>query len=483
MATNHLGHAALVTALWPLLHRSASRVVVVVEHRRPRRPAHARRRPASSSSRPRRYRAQQVYANTKQANLLFAQELHRRARRAGSPVSAVAAHPGVSSTNLFRRQVQESGCRLLAPLAAAARQGGDAVGRGRRAADAARRWTRARPSGAYVGPTRLGQSRGRPELLDPAADRERPGDGRAPVGAHRAACSAPPCRSSGRVVDSALVGLVMLVGLAGVVVPVLPGTALVLAAGVGLGRARRRAAGPPAGSSSRSWRRCSSAGLVAKFALPGRRLSGELPRTTLLAGAAGAVLGLLVLPPFGLLLGGVRGDLPRRGRAASGRARRRGARPSQVLQGGRARRPRRAGRRRAHGRHLARRAGGHVRARQALRRLRAAPSPGARSGSATGTTCAGARRPAAGAGPTRPTPPSRPACSSCSRGGPAARPSARPRRRAPSAVTTGGRSWSRPAQPPAGWSPAAWWRSRRAGASSTRSTAKGPIRVRRTSSG
>ena len=29
MATNHLGHAALVSALWPLLHTSSSRVVVV----------------------------------------------------------------------------------------------------------------------------------------------------------------------------------------------------------------------------------------------------------------------------------------------------------------------------------------------------------------------------------------------------------------------------------------------------------------------
>jgi NAD(P)-dependent dehydrogenase (short-subunit alcohol dehydrogenase family) len=29
MATNHLGHAALVAALWPLLHASAARVVVV----------------------------------------------------------------------------------------------------------------------------------------------------------------------------------------------------------------------------------------------------------------------------------------------------------------------------------------------------------------------------------------------------------------------------------------------------------------------
>jgi uncharacterized protein len=108
------------------------------------------------------------------------------------------------------------------------------------------------------------------------------------------------------VVDSALVGLVMLVGLVGVVVPVLPGTALVLAAGVAW------AALVVDGGSAR-WvvvavmAALFVAGLVLKYALPGRSLSGALPRTTLLAGGGGALLGFLVLPPLGLLIGGAAG--------------------------------------------------------------------------------------------------------------------------------------------------------------------------------
>lgn len=108
------------------------------------------------------------------------------------------------------------------------------------------------------------------------------------------------------MVDSALVGLVMLVGLAGVVVPVLPGTALVLAAGIAWavlvvdgGTGRWVVVGVMTA--------LFVAGLVLKLALPGRSLAGALPRSTLLATGAGAVLGLLLLPPLGLLLGGVAG--------------------------------------------------------------------------------------------------------------------------------------------------------------------------------
>lgn len=103
-----------------------------------------------------------------------------------------------------------------------------------------------------------------------------------------------------------LVGLVMLVGLLGVVVPLLPGTALVLAAGLAW------AVLVVDGGTTR-WvvvavmAALLVAGLVLKYVLPGRRLSGSLPRRTLLLGAAGALLGLVVLPPLGLLLGGVGG--------------------------------------------------------------------------------------------------------------------------------------------------------------------------------
>jgi uncharacterized protein len=103
-----------------------------------------------------------------------------------------------------------------------------------------------------------------------------------------------------------LIGLVMVVGLVGVLVPVLPGTALVLAAGVAWavlvadeGVARWVVVGLMAA--------LFLAGLVAKYVLPGRRLSGQLPRSTLVVGAIGSVVGFFAVPPFGLLIGGALG--------------------------------------------------------------------------------------------------------------------------------------------------------------------------------
>jgi len=164
MATNHLGHAALVTGLWPVLRSSGARVVVVSSI--------AARAGALSPTTTREqlvdpspYVARQVYSNTKQANLLFALELHRRATRAGSPVSAVAAHPGVSATNLFARPLEDSRVPLLAPasrvLTKVALQSAAAG-----ALPTLRALDHSTPSGAFVGPDRLGQVRGRPELLE-----------------------------------------------------------------------------------------------------------------------------------------------------------------------------------------------------------------------------------------------------------------------------------------------------------------------------
>jgi NAD(P)-dependent dehydrogenase (short-subunit alcohol dehydrogenase family) len=48
----------------------------------------------------RRYRRGQAYGQSKLANLLFTLELQRRLTAAGSPVLAMAAHPGWASTNL-----------------------------------------------------------------------------------------------------------------------------------------------------------------------------------------------------------------------------------------------------------------------------------------------------------------------------------------------------------------------------------------------
>lgn len=103
-----------------------------------------------------------------------------------------------------------------------------------------------------------------------------------------------------------LVGAAMLVGLVGVVVPGLPGTALILAAGIAW-------AALVADDGTAPWVVVGLMailfviGAVLKYALPGRRLKGDLPHSTLLTGAVGAVLGLVLLPPLGLLIGGVVG--------------------------------------------------------------------------------------------------------------------------------------------------------------------------------
>ena len=132
-----------------------------LEHRRTWRPA-----VRDDLVDPTPYDAQVVYANTKQANLLFAQELHRRAGAAGSSVAVVAAHPGVSNTNLFARQLRERGAGWLVPAADLAMSlvlpsaSAGALPTLRAATDPDV------PSGAFVGPTLFGQVRGRPELID-----------------------------------------------------------------------------------------------------------------------------------------------------------------------------------------------------------------------------------------------------------------------------------------------------------------------------
>jgi uncharacterized protein len=103
-----------------------------------------------------------------------------------------------------------------------------------------------------------------------------------------------------------LVGLAMLVGLVGVVVPVLPGSLLVLASGVVWALV-------VVDHGSVRWTVVAVmavlfvVGLVAKVVLPGRRLSGRLPRSTLVVAAVAAAVGFFLLPPLGLLVGGVLG--------------------------------------------------------------------------------------------------------------------------------------------------------------------------------
>ena len=162
MATNHLGHAALVGGLWPLLQSSAARVVVVSSLAA----RGGRLSPATTVDElvaPSPYVPQRAYSTTKQANLLFATELARRAARAGSPVSAVAVHPGVSNTELFVRHLPGGRRSPLVPVVKAV--GGLVLQSSQAGAlPTLRGLDHTTPSGAFVGPGGVGQLRGRPVL-------------------------------------------------------------------------------------------------------------------------------------------------------------------------------------------------------------------------------------------------------------------------------------------------------------------------------
>ncbi len=164
MATNHLGHAALVAALWPLLDISASRVVMVTSGEA----RGGQLSPATTHAQlldPDTYDGQQTYRNTKQANLLFALELDRRCREARSSVSAVAAHPGAAATNLLSRQLRRGGRPRLASAslrATAAVLPSAAAG----ARSTLRALDPRTTGGAFIGPSGRTQLRGRPVLLD-----------------------------------------------------------------------------------------------------------------------------------------------------------------------------------------------------------------------------------------------------------------------------------------------------------------------------
>jgi NAD(P)-dependent dehydrogenase (short-subunit alcohol dehydrogenase family) len=94
--TNHLGHFALTgLLLGEMRGRDDARVVTVSST------AHKFGRISFDNlGGERHYFRWRAYGQSKLANLLFARELDKRLRTAGSPVKSLAAHPGYASTNL-----------------------------------------------------------------------------------------------------------------------------------------------------------------------------------------------------------------------------------------------------------------------------------------------------------------------------------------------------------------------------------------------
>jgi NAD(P)-dependent dehydrogenase (short-subunit alcohol dehydrogenase family) len=166
MGTNHLGHFAWTATLWPLLRTSDARVVTVssLMHTQAR---GIDLRTLTPQGSPRRYWRWQSYAESKLANLSFALELNRRVKAAGLGVVSVAAHPGYALTNL-----QKTGIGMGGGISALAGSAFHQVSRIVSQSAEMGAWPLLRaatdPSltgGEYVGPSSLGQTRGRPKLV------------------------------------------------------------------------------------------------------------------------------------------------------------------------------------------------------------------------------------------------------------------------------------------------------------------------------
>jgi NAD(P)-dependent dehydrogenase (short-subunit alcohol dehydrogenase family) len=107
IGTNHLGHFALTNLMLPKI---TDRVVTVssLMHWM----GYISLRDLNWTSRP--YSAWVAYGQSKLANLLFTSELQRRLAAAGSPLRALAAHPGYSHTNLQGQSGHKVGDTLMA---------------------------------------------------------------------------------------------------------------------------------------------------------------------------------------------------------------------------------------------------------------------------------------------------------------------------------------------------------------------------------
>jgi len=101
---NHIGHFALVGALYPVLKSTPNARVVAVSSLAYLRGSIDFDNLRSEKS----YDAMREYCQSKLANILFSLELQRRIAKAGDNVISVAAQPGANKTELARHMSEEA---------------------------------------------------------------------------------------------------------------------------------------------------------------------------------------------------------------------------------------------------------------------------------------------------------------------------------------------------------------------------------------
>ncbi|MGW1049508.1 oxidoreductase [Streptomyces sp. NPDC002521] len=156
--TNHLGHFALTNLLLPQV---TDRVVTLASglHRAGDGVIHF-----EDVNLRGRYTPTRAYAQSKLANLLFTLELQRRLTEAGSPVRALAAHPGYAATNLQSHHANPLARAFMAVANKVFAQS-DKAG----ALPTLYAASQDLPGASYVGPAGLGEMRGVPTLVGRSA--------------------------------------------------------------------------------------------------------------------------------------------------------------------------------------------------------------------------------------------------------------------------------------------------------------------------
>ncbi|HEX5916850.1 MAG TPA: oxidoreductase [Nocardioides sp.] len=161
MATNHFGPFLLTGLLLEQLAASGEGRVVTLSSQMHR---VARSAPVGDPRAPRRHSRWHVYGQTKLANLLFTFELDRRLRRAGLPVRALAAHPGLAGTHLaVNGQLGTTRGRRAAILDGAVKLVSQSAEAGAQPTLMAA--TADLPGATYVGPSGPGEASGPPRVV------------------------------------------------------------------------------------------------------------------------------------------------------------------------------------------------------------------------------------------------------------------------------------------------------------------------------